>query len=168
MALTEEMRIYHREWKRRYRAEHPTFAAEYRASHLEKMRETQRNSKKKHAEEYKVKRARFTRARPRRVWVWNTLSSHKQHGHTIIIPLKELYEYVESVDHCVYCGRELDWSPFGGVVTINTPTFDRVNNGHILDHIWGGPEDQSDGAITIACLSCNSSKYDKSYLEWTK
>jgi len=165
MALTEEQRIYQRDWKRRYRAEHPAFAAEYRKEHLEAMRLAQRKSKQKHADRCKKVRAAYKVKHPRRIWVQNSVQAHKREGFPIEISLGELYAYAESSKSCAYCGQNLDWAPFKGTPQFNSPTFDRINNGTTSDHIWRG-DDFSDGGIAIACVSCNSQKRGIPLKEW--
>lgn len=166
MALTEEQRAYQREWKRKFRAEHPTAAAEYRKSHLDAMRLAQRKSKRKHAERCKEVRAAYKAKYPRRVWVQNSRTHHQRQGFPINIALEVLYAYAESADKCAYCGEELDWTPFKGTSNPRSPTFDRINNGTISDHIWGGEGDFSDGGIAIVCTSCNSKKQEATLKEW--
>lgn len=101
-----------------------------------------------------------------RLWCHGTINNHKKKGIVVNISVDDLCSYAETVKTCMWCGKSIDWSPDRGRVMADSPTLDRVNNSKLMDHIWRGPDDTTEGAVAITCHKCGATKQDRTYTEF--
>lgn len=105
-------------------------------------------------------RKTYERNNPMRYWVYTALKSHKRKGFLINVTPEFVYNLAVVSPHCFYCGSLLDYTtPRGKRNTVglsNLPTIDRIDNGNNIN------EDN----IRIICCRCNSTKYDRTELEF--
>jgi len=101
-----------------------------------------------------------------RYWATQTRNAHKSRGYNVLISTDDLHAYAETVETCYWCGLKIDWIPKPGKVSACLPALDRVNNGKVLDHIWTGPEDKSEGAVMITCHKCGTTKQNRTHDEF--
>lgn len=99
-------------------------------------------------EEYDRPNARYCHnCKEKRRWASASIISHKNGGYDVQFTMEELYEAVKTGRHCHLCGIELDFT-FGVGLKINSPTVDRVHNGHVMNI----------QNVEILCHQCNTAK----------
>ena len=101
-------------------------------------------------------RENWARRNPKHAWAHCVIKTHKGDGYVMHITTSELEKIAENVSNCPLCGCALDWTPLKGKKSPNSPSIDRINNGHMLS-----PEN-----IMIICSKCNSTKLDRSFMEF--
>jgi len=169
----DKMKKYQKEYaikhKIRLSEQKKEYFKKYKEENPERVKETKKKYKMTHVEKIQEYNKEYNaRSEVRiRTWCYQTLNKHKNiKKYEVKISVNELNEYAKRAKTCKYCERDLNWSPYLERTQINSPTLDRVNNGKILDHIWKGPTDSSEGAVEIVCYRCNMSKSNRTYDEF--
>jgi len=87
-------------------------------------------------------------------WSSNTIQQHKKVGCSINFTPSELTKKAKETKHCLFCKCELGWHNNG--IQNNSPTLERLNNDTNLTL----------QNIAILCYQCNSTKRDRTLLEF--
>lgn len=99
---------------------------------------------------------------PMRTWAQVSIKSHYRSHHKIEITWHTVYELALITPKCLYCGSTLDYTTPSGSRNLismdNLPTIDRIDNSSTL----------SKENIRILCCRCNTTKHERSELEFYK
>lgn len=95
---------------------------------------------------------------PKGYWVTKTRSNHRVDGYDVKVTRKELLDYIQNIDNCEICGRELDWSIGKKFVHYNSPTLDRRDNGKII----------TVNDIMILCDVCSITKSNRTFEDFVR
>lgn len=98
---------------------------------------------------------------PKEFWASSTLSYHKRKEHKIEITKKQIYGFINNIENCTICGKELNFLPYKnhgkrtGPIS-NSPSLDRVDNEKIIKL----------NNIQILCYECNTTKGKRTMKEF--
>jgi 5-methylcytosine-specific restriction endonuclease McrA len=125
-------------------------AAKERAQFPEKVRKRNRENMNYHfslnPEKFRARSAAWKKANPERVNDWNrSRLSRKKNNQTFFVSEKFLCRLYKS--ECAHCGSK-----------------ENITQDHVIPIARGGSH--SEGNLQPLCLSCNSSKKDKTMIEW--
>jgi len=132
----------------------------------EKQKEEMRKSQAEYTRIWKerhpgrhAKQTRESKERlPNNIWVQYAIHRKKVRGFKVLFTWQELVQVVEQTPSCRYCGVALDYTPFHGYGRRHAPSLDRVDN------IQSGDMRLED--VQIICYQCNTTKCDRSHVDF--